>query len=286
MQQLVYLNGEFIPKDQARISVMDRGFLFGDGVYEVLPAFGGKLFRLKEHVNRLNNSLNSIYITPPYSHTEWEDILTQLVKLQATTADSYIYLQITRGAAAVRDHVIPPQISPTIFAMANPIPTTNAANNARGIGAITRNDFRWERCDIKAITLLANVLLRQEAMEAGTTEAILIRDGQAVEGAASNLFIVRSGVMITPPTSNYLLPGITRDLILELAAVNNIPHKVEPIAAADLTQAEEIWMTSSVREIMPVIHLDGVRVGMGIPGPHWQHINKLYQSFKANVRLS
>jgi D-alanine transaminase len=195
-----------------------------------------------------------------------------------------VYLQITRGNGTSRDHAIPNNITPTIFAMASPIPANNAVTNAQGIVAITQEDFRWERCDIKAVTLLANVLLKHTAMSNGGFEAILIRNGFATEGAASNLFIVRQGCIITPPTSQYLLPGITRDLILELAAANGLTYAVESIPANDLTQAEEIWLTSSVREIMPVVKLNNQIISHGKPGLHWQRVNNLYQTFKANLR--
>lgn len=285
MEPIVYLNGEFLPRNQAKVPVMERGFLFGDGVYEVLPSFGGKLFRLSQHLDRLNNSLRAIHIQPPHTHTEWENILTQLVS-KNPHPDSSVYLQVTRGVATSRDHAIPPGMIPTIFAMASVISTRNAEINAQGIVAITQDDFRWERCNIKAITLLANVLLKQAAADEGAFEAILIRNGLAVEGAASNLFIIQQGTIITPPISQYLLPGITRDLILELALANDLPHAVMDIPVNNLMQAEEIWMTSSVREIMPVINLNNHVVGNGTPGPHWEHINQLYQTFKANMRAN
>jgi len=280
---LVYLNGEFLPVERACVPVMDRGFLFGDGVYEVFPSFGGRLFRLSQHLERLNDSLRAIRIDPPHSLQEWEEILIRLI-LPWSRTDLSIYLQVTRGVASKRDHTIPPCITPTVFVMATPIPPGNAESNARGVAAITREDFRWGRCDIKAITLLANVLLRQEAADQGALEAILIRNGLATEGAASNLFMVQDGTLITPPKGPHLLPGITRDLVLELAAAQGIPHMIANIPVTDLARAEEIWLTSSVREIMPVIRLNGVPVGVGIPGPHWQRINQLYQGFKADMR--
>lgn len=281
---LVYLNGTFLPLEQACVPVMDRGFLFGDGVYEVLPSFGGRLFRLAQHIERLNDSLRAVRIDPPYTLPQWEDILTRLILQQEITTDCSIYLQVTRGVAAKRDHAIPPQVLPTVFLMATPIPPDNAELNACGVAAITRDDFRWERCDIKAITLLANVLLRQEAADQGAAEAILIRNGLATEGAASNLFIIRDETLVTPPKSRHLLPGITRDLILELAATHDLPYSIATIPVADLAQAEEIWLTSSVREIMPVIRLNGVPIHNGNPGPHWHRINQLYQEFKASIR--
>lgn len=280
---MVYLNGEFLPQERAYIPVMDRGFLFGDGVYEVLPSFGGIPFRLTQHLKRLNDSLRAVRIEPPYTQATWADILARLLANLPQT-DCSIYLQVTRGVAATRDHAIPPEITPTVFVMVNPIPAGNAEANARGISAVTRQDYRWERCDIKAITLLANVLLRQEAIDAGAMEAILTRDGYAFEGAASNLFIFHKNTIITPPKSRYLLPGITRDLILEFATAHNLPCRIAPIPISDLVQAEEIWLTSSVREIMPVIQLNDQPISNGQPGPHWQQINTLYQEFKAAMR--
>ncbi len=279
----VYLNGEFLPLAQARIPVLDRGFLFGDGVYEVIPAYGGRLFRLDEHLQRLDNSLAAIRMQPAHTRDEWHAILQRLIQSEGD-ADLSIYLQVTRGAEDRRDHAIPVGIRPTVFAMCSHIQPADPELFEHGIAAVTREDIRWERCDIKAITLLAAVLLRQEAADEQSMEAILIRDGLAKEGAASNLFIVLRGVLITPPKSQYLLPGITRDLVLELAQEAHIPHREEGIPAVLLKQAEEIWLTSSTKEVMPVTRLDGQSVGDGKPGPLWRRMSGLYRTHKGQLR--
>jgi D-alanine transaminase len=280
---LVYLNGQFLPMAEARVPVMDRGFLFGDSVYEVIPVYGGRLFRLAHHLDRLDNSLAAIEMANPIAREEWKALLGRLVG-QRPGEDQSVYLQVTRGPADKRDHAIPPVISPTVFAMTNPLLPIDAAVAAEGIAAITLPDLRWLRCDIKATTLLANVLARQRAKEHGAVEAILLRDGLALEGAASNLFVVKEGLLVTPPKSVNVLPGITRDLVLELAAANGIPHAEAAIPESDLGVADEILLTSSTREVMPVSRLDGRPVGSGRPGALWRRIDGLYQAYKARVR--
>jgi D-alanine transaminase len=252
-------------------------------VYEVIPVYGGRPFRLAEHLRRLDNSLRAIRLTPPYDAPRWEAILMPLVA-DAGGADLSLYLQVSRGAAPKRDHAIPPGILPTVFAMTAPIPPPEPEPERRGVAAITRDDIRWQRCDIKAITLLANVLLRQEAAEAGAFEAILIRDGQVMEGAASNLFIVQGATLVTPPKGPYLLPGITRDLVLELARGAGIPCREGAVTRADLLAADEIWLTSSTKEVMPVTRLDGAPVRGGRPGPLWLRMHRLYQDCKIRLR--
>ena len=283
MNDSVYLNGEFIPLAEARIPVMDRGFLFGDSVYEVIPAYGGRLFRLPQHLHRLEQSLHAIHMQNPMSRQNWETILGALAAQHPGT-DQSIYLQVTRGVASARDHAIPAGLEPTIFAMSSPLPAPDPGIPARGIAAITLDDIRWRLCNIKATTLLPNVLLRQEAGERGALEAILIRDGLAVEGAASNLFIVDDGQLITPPKGEHLLPGITRDLVLELAAEAEIPYCEANITAERLDEADEIWLTSSTREIMPVTHLDDRPINNGRPGPLWRRMNELFQAYKEELR--
>ena len=278
----VYINGEFCPLEEAKVSVLDRGFLFGDGVYEVIPAYGGRLFRCDHHLERLERSLREIRIPNPHTREEWCGIFTRLV--QACDGDEHgVYLQVTRGAAK-RDHAFPDDIQPTVFAMANPIVTLGREVLEKGIDAVTRPDIRWARCDIKAITLLANVLMRQEAKEEGAMEAILVRDGLATEGAASNLFIVKDGTLVTPPKGPRLLPGITRDLVIELAETHGLPYREADIPETELRRADEIWMTSSTKEVVPVTRLDGQTVGEGKPGPVWQRMYDLYQAYKAALR--
>lgn len=273
-EKTVYLNGEYLPLAEAKISVLDRGFLFGDGVYEVIPAYFGKLFCLEAHLQRLNNSLSSIRLDVVKNTQQWLDILQPLL----VEGDAqYIYLQITRGVADKRDHAFPEGCQPTIFAMCSAI-----APFAReqGVQAITLDDMRWKLCNIKATTLLANILLRQQAVDKNTAEAILIKQGYATEGAASNLFVVLDDELITPPNSNDILPGITRDVIIDLARKNGISVREEAISLADLQRASEVWLTSSTREILPVITLDNQPVGSGQVGPVWHAMQKIFQAYK------
>lgn len=279
-EPLVYLNGHFLPISEAHVSAMDRGFIFGDGVYEVIPVFNGKLFRFEQHLQRLKRSLDAISLKIDLTPPKWAAILQTLIAQYDVSAQS-IYLQITRGPAATRDHAFPTVIHPTIFAYSTPLSTRAIDDLAKGISAITLEDIRWQRCDIKATTLLANVLLRQQAIEAGAQEAILIKHQYATEGTASNLFIVKNNTLYTPPLSERILGGITRDLVLELAIKHHISAVEAPIPLADLQQADEIWLTSSTKEIQPVIKLNDKIIGNGTAGPLWQHMIKYYQEYKA-----
>jgi len=281
---IVYLNGAYLPLEDARISVLDRGFLFADGVYEVIPAYGGHLLRLQEHLQRLQSNLDAIRMDNPMSHSEWQAILQRLLDENAGE-DQSIYLQVTRGVAATRNHAFPEVVTPTVFVMATQLSKVDKEQLRPGVSAITLDDIRWKACNVKSISLLGNILLRQQAHDKNAAEAILINDGKAVEGAASNVFIVRDGVLITPPTSHCLLPGITRDLILELARNNQMPCEERDISAQELATADEVWLTSSTREIMPVIELDGQPVANGKAGPIWEKMIDIYQQYKAELRL-
>jgi D-alanine transaminase len=280
---VAYLNNTFLPLEDAHISVMDRGFLFGDGVYEVIPVYAGKLFRLDHHLKRLRNSLDAVRIENPLSNKDWESMLTELVK-RNEEPELAIYLQVTRGVAAKRDHAFPPECKPTVFAMSSSMPPPVDIDKVSGITAVTLPDIRWKLCNIKAITLLPNVLLRQQAIDADAAEAILIKNGYAVEGAASNVFIVKNGILITPPKGPTLLPGITRDLVIELAANHAIPYREAAISESELFSADEIWLTSSTREISPVTLLDETVISNGVPGPLWQHMIRLYQDCTSAIR--
>lgn len=282
MQEL-YLNGAFVAPEQATISVMDRGFLFGDGVYEVIPAYAGRPLREREHLQRLEKSLEAIGLEPPVAPAEWSRIFQRLLSA-APTSDQSLYLQVTRGVGPTRDHCFPVAPVPTVLVMAKPMKPRDAAVAEKGVAAVTRDDIRWLRCDIKATALLAAVLLRQAAAEAGAEEAILVRDGCALEGSTSNLFVVRGQRLITPPKGPLLLAGITRDLVLELAGVAEIPVEERGIGVEELRTADEVWISSSTREVMPVTRLDGILVGNGRPGPLWQRIDGCYQAFKADCR--
>ena len=284
----VYLNGTFMPLEDACIPVTDRGFLFGDGVYEVIPAYGGRLFRLSHHLQRLQNSLDGIRLANPLDAAGWETVLNELLSRNAAEAgsnnDQAVYLQVTRGSATKRDHSFPADTRPTIYATSNPIPETDPQIARLGLAAVTLDDIRWKRCDIKATTLLANVLLRQQAVDQQAAEAILVHDGLATEGAASNLFVVSDGVIVTPPKSECLLPGITRDLVLELAEKHELPFRENDIPAEQLLQMDEIWITSSTREIVPITRLDNQPIGDGRPGKTWKIITRLYRAYKDAVR--
>jgi len=285
---IVYLNGDYLPIEEARVSVTDRGFLFGDGVYEVIPAYGGRLFRLPHHLQRLQDSLDGIRLSNPLSQAEWTQLLENLLERNRDRAgsnnDQSVYLQVTRGTAAKRDHNFPAEIHHTVYACTNPIPDPDPAIERDGVAAITLDDIRWAWCNIKATTLLPNVLLRQQADERGAAEAILIRDGRAIEASSSNIFIVHNDTIITPPKSQVMLPGITRDLVLELAELHGVAYREDDISEQQLHEAEEVWITSSTREIMPVTRLDDKAVGDGSPGPVWQAMLVHYRQYKDAVR--
>lgn len=274
----VYLNGEFKPLAEASINVLDRGFTFGDGVYEVIPVFNRKIFRFDEHIQRLENNLKAIYMDNPLSKDAWRTIFNQLINALEKN-DQSIYLQVTRGVTE-RDHDITLADSPTVFAMSRPIEKKDLSS---GIKAITHEDIRWQYCDIKAITLLPSVLLRHKAKEQGANEAILIRDGYITEGAASNVFIIEGDKVYTPPKNRHVLPGITRDLVLEILSKNNINTIEAPIELDQLRRADEIWITSSTWEIVPVVELDNTPVGNGSTGHMWEKANHFYQEFKKAI---
>jgi D-alanine transaminase len=277
----VHLNGQFLPLEEARVPVMDRGFLFGDGVYEVIPVYDRQLFRLEEHLSRLQDSLDGIRLANPHSVAEWTALIERIVR-DAEWEDVGVYLQVTRGPGP-RDHAFPREIRPTVFLMPLELPAPPAELVANGVAAITAEDIRWSRCDIKATALLANVLLRQLSVDAGCAETLLIRDGQLMEGSASSVFLVKDGVILAPPKTRLILPGITYDVALELADGAGLPHQVRPIAEAELRAADEIWITSSTKEILAVTRLDGQPVGDGRPGPLYRRMIALYQAYKHTV---
>lgn len=274
----VYLNGSYLPLADAKVSVLDRGFLFGDGVYEVIPAYHGKLFCADAHWQRLENSLEIVRIANPHSRNEWQAICDALLDKDK---NQYIYLQVTRGAADKRDHAFPESVVPTVFVMCSDI--APFAGSQTGIKAVTMDDSRWKLCHAKTIALLGNILHRQAALDQGGAEAILLKDGHVTEGAASNVFAVVDGVLVTPPKSPEILSGITRDVVLELAAHNGTPYREDTLLLAQLQAASEIWAASSIREILAVVELDGVAVGGGVPGPVWQAMNALFQAYKQSL---
>ena len=284
----IYLNGQYMPIEEAKISVLDRGFIFGDGVYEVIPVYSRRAFRLAEHLRRLQHSLDGIRLKNPHSEGEWTSIINDLVARNSGD-DQYLYLHITRGVAK-RDHAFPiPPVKPTVFMMSNPLPDPPVAQLQSGVCAVTAEDNRWLRCDIKSIALLPNVLLRQMAVDAGCAETILIRAESKTEGAfmtegaASNIFVVKDGRLFAPPKDNLMLPGITYDVILEIAIANGIPHEVRRIAAAEVFAADELLLTSSTKEVLAITLLDGKPVGTGKPGSMFARLHALYQEYKRDV---
>ena len=279
----VYLNGELLPIEQATVSVMDRGFLFGDGVYEVIPVFGRNMLRLNEHLQRLRNSLQLVSMQEPMSDAEWKQLFGVLLEKNPGD-DRAIYLQVTRGVYPNRDLSIKPEYKATVFAMVIQVKPVAMSVLEKGLRTVTVDDFRWHACNIKSTSLIANVMLRHQASEAGVIDAILVRAGDVTEGTASNVFIVKQGVIITPPKSKHLLPGITRDLVLELAEKNAMQTGVRNIALAELEIADEIWLTGSIREIAPVIELDGKAVADGKPGAVWRRMIAIYQQHKQELR--
>lgn len=285
-ENLAYLNGEWLPLSQARVSVLDRGFLFADGVYEVLAAYGGRLLGETEHLARLERSLGELKIRNPHSRSEWQAIFARLIGeagsgagADASTSNLIVYLQITRGAAAGRSHAFPENITPTVVAYCNPLPSPSLEARANGVAAITAPDPRWARCDIKSISLLANVLLTQQAKEAGANETILHRDGRVTEGSSSNVFIVHGGALLTTPDSAQILPGITRNLLTQLRA-DGVNVIARGFSLGELRAAQEIWITSTTREVLAVTTLDGTRVGDGKPGAMYARAYQLFQGLK------
>ena len=278
---MIYLNGKFMPIEDAKISVLDRGFIFGDGVHEVIPTYSRRPFRLAEHLARLQASLEAIRLANPYDGAKWSELVGKIIAGNPWE-DQNVYLQITRGVAR-RDHAFPKGLKPTVFLMASELITPTAELMKNGDKAIVLPDFRWLRCDIKSTSLLGNCLLRTLAADADCAEAILVRDGELTEASASNVFVVKNGTVLTPPKSHLILPGITYDVVLEILRDNAVPHEVRPVTEGELRSADEIWVTSSSREVLPITTLDGKPVGSGKPGPVCARVYALYQQYKAQV---
>jgi len=278
---MVFLNGKFMPVEDARVPVLDRGFIFGDGVYELIPVYSRVPFRMDEHLARLERSLAAVGIRNPYSRPEWRDIILQLVAKQPFE-DQGVYFQVTRGVAK-RDHAFPKDAAPTVFIMSNPLVNPPREVVERGAAAVTAVDDRWHRCDIKSISLIGNCLLRQVSADAGAVETILFRDGKLTEASASNVFAVKGGVILSPPKSNLILPGITYDVITEIAQAAGLPLDFRDVSEAEVRAADELWITSSSKEVLAIVTLDGKAVGGGKPGPVFHRVYALYQEFKQKV---
>ena len=285
---IAYVSGQYLPLAEARVPVLDRGFLFADGVYEVMPAYHGRPFTLREHLARLARSLRELSIANPHSDAQWTEIVARLLRENGPgaggAADLLVYLQVTRGAPAIRAHAFPSDTPATVVGMCSALPIPGEAALRDGVGAITRPDVRWGRCDIKSIALLPNVLAIQAAREHGCNEVILHRDGRVTEGGSSNVFAVLGTSVITPSKSSEILPGITRDLLVELLRANKVPLQERRLTLTELRSAEEIWLTSSTREVLPVTRLDGEPVGSRKPGPLWKKAYALFQTAKQDER--
>lgn len=281
-ESIAYVNGDFVPLAEARVSILDRGFQFADGVYEVIPVYGGAPFRLDAHMRRLERSLREIRMDPPMDREALGRGVEELVARNGG-GDCQAYLQVTRGEAT-RNHPFPEAVHPTVVMTCTPVTPVPGEWVRDGVGAITAEDIRWARCDIKAIALLPNVMMRQKAAEEGAFEAIWVHQGMAVEGAASNLFAVIDGEARTPPDGPRVLPGITRDVVLELAAEEGLPVRTGEVTADELAAAAEVWLTSSTKEVLPVTRLDGQPVGSGRPGPLFRTVLDAYRARIRTIR--
>jgi len=270
-----FLNGKYLSLEECTVSVLDRGFIFGDGIYELLTVYKNNPFYLAEHLKRLQRSLAEVKIDDPYSEGQWKEIIDTLIQ-QSEHADLAIYIQVTRGVAP-RDHFFPKNTQATVFAMANALPLVSQQQLDNGVELITNNDIRWQRCDIKATSLLANILAKHEAAESSAIEAIMVRDDYALEGSASNLFVVRERVVYTHPKDNLILPGITRDFVLELLRELDVEYKEQAIPKDWLYSADELWITSSTKEILAATSIDKQLVADGRPGALWKKTYDLYQ---------
>jgi D-alanine transaminase len=282
---ICYLNGEFLPLAEAKISVLDRGFIFGDGVYEVVPVYARRLFRFPEHHARLVRSLGKIGMSDPLGDAEgWLALCRELVARFAAADDQMVYLQITRGVAK-RDHAFPQGVAPTVFAMTSPLPQVAPQARAQGVACITASDFRWHKGDIKSTSLLGAVLARQMSAEQGAAETILLRDGFLTEASASNVWIVKGGVLAAPVKDHLKLEGIRYGLLEHLAARVGVPLELRSITEAELRDADELLLTSATKEVLPVTRLDGRAVGNGVPGPVYAQLYAAYQLAKPEFSM-
>ncbi len=278
---IAHFNGKLLPLDQIFISPLDRGFIFGDGVYEVIPVYDGTPLHAREHFERLQRSMDEIQLKNPHTVDEWVRITDDLLKHHP--GNQAVYIQVTRGAPLKRDHVIPKDLVPTVFMMPNPLASPSKEAVENGVACVTARDFRWEKCHIKSTSLLGNVLARQLSVEAGATETILFRDNMLTEASSSNVFIVKKGVVAAPPRDNLILLGITYELAAKLAREGALKLEIRPVSEAEVRSADEIWLTSSTKEVLAVTTLDGKPVGTGKPGPVFRRMHAQYQDYKAKL---
>lgn len=279
---ICYLNGDFQPLSAARVSPLDRAFLFADAVYEVIPVYAGRPFRLREHLDRLARSLEGIRMLPPLSHERWHEVCRALVERNGG-GDQYLYLQVTRGTEFGRSHAWPEGLEPTLFAYATALEPVSAQLLAKGVSAVTHSDTRWERRDIKSTALLANVLLKKLAVDAGAFETIMLEHGELTEGSSTTVHVILGGALHTPPNGHQILPGTTRDVVSELAQRLGIPNRASRVSEAELRRADELWLAFSTRGILPVTALDGRAVGLGTPGPLFRRMHAAFHDYIASL---
>jgi D-alanine transaminase len=281
---MIYLNGQYMPMEEARIPVLDRGFIFGDGIYEYIPVFDRAPFRLSEHYRRMVRSLAEVKIPNPFDEAAFIAVVDKLVAAHPWDNQG-VYVHITRGVAP-RDHAFPKDIKPTVFIMSNPLALPSKEQVENGLAVSVREDIRWLRCDIKSISLLGHCMLRSEAAEEGSAEVILVRNGFLTEASASNVLIVKDGTVLCPPRDNLILPGISYDVVLELLREHGIRHEVRPVTEAELRGAEEVWLTSSTKDVLAVTRMDGRPVGSGKPGPVFARIRPLFTAMKTRMKAA
>ena len=284
MTNIAHFNGQLMPLDRISISPLDRGFIYGDGVYEVVPVYEGVMLRGREHFERLQRSMDEIRLTNPYTVDQWLAKVQEL--LSHYPGNQSVYIQVTRGVPPKRDHVMPQGLTPTVFMMVQPLSTPSKEVIEKGVACITSEDFRWKKCHIKSISLLGNVMARQLSADVGAVETILIRDGFVTEASASNVFVVKNGVVAAVPQDNLILLGITYDLVTRLAAEGTVKLEIRPIPEAELRTADEVWLSSSTKEVLAVTQLDGKPVGSGKPGPAFRRMHELFQEYKARLAVA
>jgi len=282
MTNIAHFNGQLMPLDKVAISPLDRGFIFGDGVYEVIPVYEGAMLRGREHFERLQRSMDEIRLENPHTTDEWLRLVEEL--LAHHPGNQSVYIQVTRGVPPKRDHVLPKGIQPTVFMMVQPLASPSKEAIENGVACITSRDFRWEKCHVKSTSLLGNVLARQLSADVGATETILLRNGHVTEASSSNVFVVKNGVVAAAPQDHLILLGITYDLLTRLAKEGAVKLEIRPIPEAELRSADEVWLTSSTKEVLAVTTIDGKAVGSGKPGPLFKRMHALFQEHKAKLR--
>jgi D-alanine transaminase len=275
---ICYLNGHYLPLAEARVSPLDRAFLFGDAVYEVLPVYASRPFRLREHLDRLNRSLAGIRMSAPLSHADWAQLCQELLS-RNSARDVYLYLQVTRGAELGRNHVWPEGLKPTLFAYVTALEPLSPSLLEQGVSAVTATETRWARRDIKSTALLANILLKKLAADAGAFETIMLENGELTEGSSTTVHVVKGGVIRTPPNGHHILPGTTRDVVTELATRLNLRSESGRVSEAQLRTADEIWLAFATRGVLPVTALDGAPIGTGKPGPLFRRMSAAYAEY-------